>query len=42
MTRRRFFDLCEGDRIKVYSAERFEGEGIFIQFTEEKCENFIY
>ncbi|MDY7965613.1 hypothetical protein [Bacillus thuringiensis] len=42
MTRKRFFDLCEGDRIKVYSAGRFEGEGIFIRFTEEKCEDFIY
>ncbi|EOP78064.1 hypothetical protein IGM_06708 [Bacillus cereus HuB4-4] len=42
MTRRRFFDLCEGDRIKVYSAGRYEGEGIFIRFTEEKCEDFIY
>ncbi|MEK4841307.1 hypothetical protein [Bacillus sp. FSL L8-0152] len=42
MERRRFFDLCEGDRIKVYSAGRYEGEGIFIRFTEEKCEDFIY
>ncbi|MCU5601126.1 MULTISPECIES: hypothetical protein [Bacillus cereus group] len=42
MTRKRFFDLCEGDRIKVYSAGRYEGEGIFIRFTEEKCEDFIY
>ncbi|PNK22218.1 hypothetical protein CBR59_31740 [Bacillus thuringiensis] len=42
MTRRRFFDLREGDRIKVYSAGRFEGEGIFIRFTEEKSEDFIY
>ncbi|EEM86016.1 hypothetical protein bthur0012_59970 [Bacillus thuringiensis serovar pulsiensis BGSC 4CC1] len=42
MTRRRFFDLCEGDRIKVYSAGRYEGEGIFIRFTEEKHEDFIY
>ncbi|WP_237982486.1 hypothetical protein [Bacillus thuringiensis] len=42
MTRKRLFDLCEGDRIKVYSAGRFEGEGIFIRFTEEKCEDFIY
>ncbi|MDY8166247.1 hypothetical protein [Bacillus thuringiensis] len=42
MIRKRFFDLCEGDRIKVYSAGRCEGEGIFIRFTEEKCEDFIY
>ncbi|MBY7110648.1 hypothetical protein ILT06_06905 [Bacillus sp. 17RED48] len=42
MTRKRFFDLCEGDRIKVYTAGRYEGEGIFIRFTEEKCEDFIY
>ncbi|MES9780388.1 hypothetical protein ABWK43_05805 [Bacillus thuringiensis] len=42
MTRKRFFDLCEGDRIKIYSAGRYEGEGIFIRFTEEKCEDFIY
>ncbi|MCE0555177.1 hypothetical protein LQK80_36065 [Bacillus thuringiensis] len=42
MSRRRFFDLREGDRIKVFSAGIFEGEGIFIRFAEEKDEDFIF
>lgn len=42
MSRRRYFDLYEGARIKVYSAGIFDGEGIFIRFTEEKDEDFIY
>ncbi|AMR06125.1 hypothetical protein BK742_03600 [Bacillus thuringiensis serovar pingluonsis] len=43
MSRRRFQHLCEGDRIRVYSAgNRLDGEGTFIRFLEDGDEDFLY
>ncbi|MGC7930601.1 hypothetical protein ACP3VS_18465 [Lysinibacillus sp. VIII_CA] len=42
MTKRNLFDLYEGDRIKVFSAGKYEGEGIFIRILGERHEDFLH
>ncbi|EJQ98122.1 hypothetical protein II5_05852 [Bacillus cereus MSX-A1] len=40
---RSFHDLCEGDRIRVYSAgHRIDGEGTYLRFIDDGNEDFLY